>query len=755
MDSLPNQKEIASRYEQFIKRMEQYEDLFEKLLGELKPVKKSQFPSWLQHTLDNFITVFTGQVVYTYHEVTLDRVRVLLAGPTDYLRRRIGEDEVSREKGYIGKTLNSPVLFRIFDQVDEKDGFLRANPSTKSEMVIKIIRPITAETIAVLNLESSEEYDFTTLDGVAFSLIASLQLNSMILSNSIKEKISIIRGISDTFQKIRDYPSNDGHVASYADILRTFLPYNAFCIASLQPQISEINEDKTNPINVDYCEGYDSPKIYKANGGEVGYFLHNVLVSGEAHEESIDELDKFKFKEFRKRTGYALGACFPKTDRGCGYPVQGAVVVEFDEEPLHIESPSESLQELSELYGQIRQMSNQFTEWNNLNRAVSSLAKYGPIQNYDTSAREFLTEIADELSTSLCADKCMFFEILSDEQAPTLRVIASSQKFIPGNNVFWNNTINELFGSKIEMHLKRRDDYRQIKIYEPSANSEISSYDVFATRLHSRLNSKNILFVLININKDADSPKSQLPKIIRSFLGLQLQSISSILERKQLTGSTNMLKNSMRTTIGLLFDEVKNNSESPNDAEQAIYDKVHYLLENWVGVIGTPYAAIYSFNAEKDTLEMTESTYNYIKNKFQKAKNKKPKFPDQRLILDVNPQSEMYQKGLTSTIWNGRKNSLVSVDVVENGSKECIKWWDEAVGAPAKCRYFAGAKIFDHQNSRAHGVLTINGNKPSNFIARELEAEWEILPLLEVLSEEIGKYLGKLRAKDPKKDTIS
>jgi hypothetical protein len=40
-------------------------------------------------------------------------------------------------------------------------------------------------------------------------------------------------------------------------------------------------------------------------------------------------------------------------------------------------------------------------------------------------------------------------------------------------------------------------------------------------------------------------------------------------------------------------------------------------------------------------------------------------------------------------------------------------------------------------------VLTINGNNPTGFIARDLKVEWEILPLLEILSEELGRYLGK------------
>jgi hypothetical protein len=121
--------------------------------------------------------------------------------------------------------------------------------------------------------------------------------------------------------------------------------------------------------------------------------------------------------------------------------------------------------------------------------------------------------------------------------------------------------------------------------------------------------------------------------------------------------------------------------------------------------------------------------------------------PLEPLLLDVNPKSQLADKGLTYSVFRGPSKSLVSVNVIEQGSRQCIKWWDNAVGASATGRYFAGARIIDPKHSEAYGVLTINGNKPPDFIDRELEAEWEVLPLLEVLSDELARHLGKIYEK--------
>jgi hypothetical protein len=94
-------------------RIEQYEEQFEQIQEILRSEKK--FPNTLMKMLDLLVPVFTGEIVYTYHEVSEDKLRLVFGGPLDYLHRRISKAlEISRDEGYIGKTLILPGLFRIF-----------------------------------------------------------------------------------------------------------------------------------------------------------------------------------------------------------------------------------------------------------------------------------------------------------------------------------------------------------------------------------------------------------------------------------------------------------------------------------------------------------------------------------------------------------------------------------------------------------------------------------------------------------------
>lgn len=76
------------------------------------------------------------------------------------------------------------------------------------------------------------------------------------------------------------------------------------------------------------------------------------------------------------------------------------------------------------------------------------------------------------------------------------------------------------------------------------------------------------------------------------------------------------------------------------------------MIEQWNGVIGTPYAAIYKYDEGKNRLIMTQSTYNFMKDRHRKdnAKGARRKFPVRPLEFDVNPKSELADRGLTFSI---------------------------------------------------------------------------------------------------------
>lgn len=266
-------------------------------------------------------------------------------------------------------------------------------------------------------------------------------------------------------------------------------------------------------------------------------------------------------------------------------------------------------------------------------------------------------------------------------------------------------------------------------------------YAVFATKLQASLNSREFLFVLI-LNADRSSLIYPLiPKATRHLLDLQLRSISTLLEQKKYKENTKTFKSSTKAAINLLFGNLtimETQTRTKEEREKRVFDEVHNLLENWTNTIDTSYAAIYRYDSDADQLIMTRSTVEHIEKKTNKS-------GIQPLVLNVSTKSDVVEKGLTFSVWNGSSRSIFSANVNSQGSRECIQWWDNAVGVCALGRYFAGAKIIDPSCSEnIYGVLTLNGNKTPDSLNKELEVEWEILPLLEVLSEELGRQLGKI-----------
>jgi hypothetical protein len=730
-----------------LKRWVDYQALFTQLISNLPRgiIYDNKWPKHFTKALDSFISVFNGQVVYTYHEVSHDKIMMRFGGPSNYIDRRRGPDEVIKSEGYIGKTLQSThELFQIFPEVREDNGYLRANDSTKSELVIKIYDSTQSTVIAVLNLESTVEDDFIFLDGLVFALIAAWHENVRIEDVCEDTKVAIIKKFSEVFQAVGEIPKDDSVVSTYGELLQYVLPYNAMSLAT---RVLKPTESKG--IKVAYCKGYSDPHKYKNECSSNGLtFPYHVLLSGELQEELIELYDNYGIKNYRALTEYALGACFPRRERSCSYPsTDGAVIVEFNKRPTHIDA-KEILQEMAELYGHVRQTSEQLTEWSNLAKVVSSLPKFDLITTDELTATEFLAHMAEALFSTLCAERCIIFEICSEAQKSSLKTVASFPRYGKNSNVLWSAIINQIYIETIQQHLKGRTDYEGLLPKNISGLDNNYSYGVFATKLQASLNGREFLFVSITNINESDNTYSTLPKATRSILSFQLQSISTVLEKKRLEKSINTLKNSIKTAIQLLFKEIiSTNNGTIDELEEAIFDRVHSLLEQWNSIIKTPYAAIYKYDKKNEQLIMTKSTVKHIEKQFNFLKRNSSQKPLEPLLFDVNPKSQLADKGLTYSVFRGPSKSLVSVNVIEQGSRQCIKWWDNAVGASATGRYFAGARIIDPKRSEAYGVLTINGNKPPDFIDRELEAEWEVLPLLEVLSDELARHLGKIYEK--------
>ena len=210
-------------------------------------------------------------------------------------------------------------------------------------------------------------------------------------------------------------------------------------------------------------------------------------------------------------------------------------MVEFDKKPVDIEEPLDLLQEMSELYGQMCQSSDQFLDWSNLARVNASLPKFDLMQSYDIPAAKFLSKIAEELADKLSAERCIFFEIYNEGEKSSLRTTASSPKIGNNLNIFWEQELNKLFVEEIQQHLylRQKVNYEELKLFDFSGAVGTAHYVVFATRLQARLNSREVLFVSLKCAKDSNLSKSQIPRVASNILAIQLQYISSILERKK------------------------------------------------------------------------------------------------------------------------------------------------------------------------------------------------------------------------------
>ncbi|MEB3324877.1 MAG: hypothetical protein VKM17_06020, partial [Cyanobacteriota bacterium] len=75
-----------------LKRWKDYEPLFTQLIKNLYAEIEygNKWPKHFQSALDLLINVFAGEVVYTYHEILDDKIKLLFGGPDSYIVSRRG-----------------------------------------------------------------------------------------------------------------------------------------------------------------------------------------------------------------------------------------------------------------------------------------------------------------------------------------------------------------------------------------------------------------------------------------------------------------------------------------------------------------------------------------------------------------------------------------------------------------------------------------------------------------------------------------
>jgi hypothetical protein len=733
------------KHENHDTRLEQYI----KLLNDLpeKFSRESTFPEALISIVGDLSNICLGEVFYSIHTIYNDMIRFIAGGPEMYLERRKSTDEVPITKGLIGKTLSKNSLFNIYNRVDEQEGYRKANDHTKAELVIKIPNITSKDIIGVINIESSEQDAFDHLDGIIFSIVAAWEASRFINERWLVSREGLLDNIINLLHQIRDAPGSfDNIYDTFAKIVKSVLPYDAISILSLSYMNigDDSNLNKKENIETDYLEGHEKEKDNTNFNKKISSLLLNIFDSGSPLTENINEFcDKYRIQERRQETKYAIGARHPHKYQLS--PPNGAILLEFNDVRESEKNDSQTTQQIADLCEETKGLSTLAKEWRDLHNVVEMIPLMVKDISIDTDTRDLLRSVTEQLKNNIRADACIFYEISpkNENNQQELTLLADSIK--PGfeSNVFWTHKVKKNW-AQISTTLKHSKYHDAAIIISPSSKGTPKNYRIFATKVHASLY-KEILFISLKASGEKKVRIFSMSKVSHKIIDVQLRIAALILERNKLNITNNAHLQGMRYALQMWFKQIVESSESKSQEElkELIFQEAHRLLENWEGVIGPPFTAIFEYNEEEQRLVMTASTYNYLKKK-AKDKGILSSFPLSPLHFDINPNSSMASKGLTHKVWVGDDSSQVSFKVSSEGDVDCRKWWDGAVGARSKNRYFAGSKI-THPNKRdRYGVLTINGIKPQRFLHRPLEVEWEVLPLLEILASELARQLASI-----------
>lgn len=699
---------------------------------------KFEFPQSMEPILDVFSQLCKGEVCYSLHQI-IDKkyTRFVLGGPKELERRRLTTEKARIEEGYIGATLqDKKSAYRIFNELKDEDGYIRAYEESKSEIVIKIPHfSVSARDIfGIINLESSEESAFDELDGLVFLMIAYWAAYNVYINESNAQANKERFGTLNALKQAEALDIESGRFFKRVfGFSKDVIGANAFSLIKFSPNIGAVKN--IEPI---YCDGYGE-NIYQTYEKKDHKFAKAVLDSNEVLSECVDGRgDTYKLSEYRKKTKYAVGAKFPE-DEDAAVPPRGAAIFEFNQVVENEEPVKELTRWLSSLCGELLSLTSRLKECNGIKRVVNTLPLLDSAEKEEGLTSGYLTKIAKQLAESLQSDACIFYEVVKNEAQHIC--MAHYVKANRESNVYWNKKVDVLH-EEITSSIEINGFYDKGHEFDSSEKSKLHCR-IFASKLENNIK-KDILFVSIKLVDEDSYKKLRMSTYSKKILNVQSTLISSTLEKNMYSYSSNVFHNGMRSMMRQLVD-YKISSEETNCSEgrkETLFKIFHEIIADLrICDIKEPYASIFLYDKKEKILRMANASYEFLKSKCYD----KSSFPPDRLAFDVAPSCK--KEGLTRKVWNSAQHVkvFVSGNVSNSGAPECRDWWDKAIGIPAGGRYFAGTKIPGEQPAEYHGVLTVNGTKPIGLVGRFMETEWEVSSFLQVIAEELGYQLARIK----------
>jgi len=311
------------------------------------------------------------------------------------------------------------------------------------------------------------------------------------------------------------------------------------------------------------------------------------------------------------------------------------------------------------------------------------------------------------------------------------------------SNAFWLRNVRSLWEKKIEQKLANGDvDFGEE--LEPSVEGGERFYRIFARPVRLFGSGKEVLFVSFKAVEEARYESLRFSEVSRAILGDELTIIESMVKLKQSEEQRDALHHGFVTAVRMWLGSCVENvsAQAPGDREDKLLRGAHEFLKVW-RPLDTPYSAIFLIDEAQTTLNLSPATVEHLR-AILKSKKRGLQALAKLPAFDVAYGSEMATRGLTAGVW--RDGSRISFSVEQEGNPDCKDFWFGISGVPATRRYFAGVRIYHRNSGVKFGILTVNGPKPPEFFPRRIEeAEWHLIPMLEILGEELAAYLCEIR----------
>jgi putative methionine-R-sulfoxide reductase with GAF domain len=721
-------------------------NIFKSVLEQLNitPLSADTWIDSLKEILNNAIKIFKGGVTYGIYSINNQTIRLEIGGPNNeahYINRKnLGERNIS--EGLIGKTIRNKQPYTIYNNVEDPDvrsDYLSGNSETKSELVVVIYNfsssQISNQPLGIINLEANKDNIFNHTHGLLFSMIANWSGQLHARNEATKQTHEILNCISSLPSELQRIKSNYerrktillrlGNISQYITNSNVFAialhdeksyGYKILCHKSYPKELRELkggDQEKSIPASIFRAH---QTGIKTRGKPTIHRYGQDKLAPGFV-ESSIEDLKYFEsicfdyeFENTRKIAALILG---------------------FNKDSP-VETNTDNVRFLATI---MAGLINQFEKIDDAESLMPVTESFVRLSKNNKKTKKdifsYLDSTAKHLTNILNSTGAIFYELINEESESRITLNSLGSHIIDRSPLDWRDIFQDSPANmkkfqKLEAG-EGEDDYSEFMIVVNSKqdSSRIDKYNIYAKciKLH-----KKIIFVSLKKLENYHEILT-LSETKRIILNSNLSLISSFVQNWLRENSVEYSLEGFRKVVGIWFQQIVEQNPQPNN-KNLLFTAVHEFLRDWNPIAGTPYSAI--FLISETTLEMTDASMTHLgaanlglsKLKFNIANN-------------INKEEKI---GLTRKVWNERK-SILSFSIQADGNDECRNFWQQIVINSANERFFAGVVIGNEESPR--GVITINGTKPI-FDVQKLSMEPSILPMLEIIAEELGKQIQNI-----------